>query len=163
MALVNAGLSVQVATLLVFIVLALDFATRTLRSTSKQGAQHSPDSRHAKLRESRMVKGFLVALSVSTLCIFTRCVFRVAELSQGWRGHLMQKENYFIGLEGAVVVVAVLLLNVFHPAFCFRGALDARGSTATTKSGNKWWNGRNKGMAEEPIVEQVDHARSDKA
>ncbi|KAH7081363.1 sphingoid long-chain base transporter RSB1 [Paraphoma chrysanthemicola] len=137
-----AGLSVQVATLLIFILLAVDFAIRTARRTSRLGAQNALDPRHAKLRKSAMFKGFLVALSLSTLCIFTRCVYRVAELSEGWTGHLMSKENYFIGLEGAVIVVAVFLLNFFHPGFCFREALDMK--TSKTETGGRTWYGGKK-------------------
>jgi hypothetical protein len=138
-----AGLSVQVATLLIFILLALDFAFRTMRRTSRLGAQNALDPRHAKLRKSWMFKGFLVALSLSTLCIFTRCVYRVAELSEGWTGHLMSKQNYFIGLEGAVIVVAVFLLNMFHPGFCFREALDMKANTAEA-GGRTWYGGKKK-------------------
>jgi hypothetical protein len=114
-----AGLSVQVFTLLVFMLLALDFANCTIRRIRKMGAHDALDRQHANLRKSWQFKGFLVALSLSTLCIFTRCVFRVAELSNGWEGHLMKKQNYFLGLEGAVILVAVFSLNLFHPGFCF--------------------------------------------
>jgi hypothetical protein len=86
-----AGLSVQVFTLLIFILLALDFAVRTIRRSRRMGTHHALDQQHAQLRKSWMFKGFLIALSVSTLCIFTRCVYRVAELSDGWEGHLMKK------------------------------------------------------------------------
>jgi hypothetical protein len=118
------GLSVQVFTLLVFILLTLDFAVRTIRRISRMGARHALDQQHAELRKSWSFKCFLVALSVSTLCIFTRCVYRVAELSDGWEGHLMKKQNLFLGLEGAVILVAVYLLNSFHPGFCFKESLS---------------------------------------
>ena len=84
------------------------------------GKDGALDPTHAKLRESRAFKGFLVALAFCTLCIFTRSVYRVAELSEGWKGHLIQTQKYFIGLEGAIVGVGVLALNVFHPGLCFR-------------------------------------------
>lgn len=61
--------------------------------------------------------GFLAALSVSTICIFWRCCFRVAELSDGWTGSLMKRQDLFIGMEGAMIVISVLVLNVWHPAF----------------------------------------------
>ncbi|KAH8696963.1 parasitic phase-specific protein PSP-1 [Phaeosphaeriaceae sp. PMI808] len=115
-----AGLAIQVFTLLIFIFLALDFAIRTmLRTRQLDGAENALDYYHVKLRKSWPFRGFLIALSLSTLCIFTRCVFRVAELSDGWSGHLMKKEHYFIGLENTIIIVAVIVLNVFHPAFCF--------------------------------------------
>lgn len=115
-----AGLAFQVFTLLLFILLALDFALRTYKRIKNLGSQYALDQRHAKLRRSWTFRGFLVALTLSTLCIFTRCVYRVAELSEGWEGHLMLTQKYFIGLEGAVIVAAVLLLNLFHPGLCFK-------------------------------------------
>lgn len=120
-----AGLAFQVFTLLVFILLAADFAWRTYRGRTSRG-QISPDQQPAILRRSWPFKAFLVALSLSTLCIFTRCVFRVAELSEGWDGRLANTQKYFIGLEGAVIIAAVLLLNLCHPAYCFKDAADVQ-------------------------------------
>lgn len=71
------------------------------------------------LRGSTAFKGFLAALALATICIFWRSVYRVAELAQGWDGALIKKQNLFIAFEGVMVIVAVLALNVFHPAICF--------------------------------------------
>lgn len=120
-----AGLAFQVLTLLIFIVLALDFAIRTIGRIRELG-QAALDPRHAKLRNAWHFKGFLIALSFATLCIFARCVYRVAEMSEGWNGYLINTQRYFIGLEGAVIIAGVLVLNLFHPGLCFREALDAR-------------------------------------
>jgi hypothetical protein len=115
-----AGLTVQVITLFIFITLATDFAVRTVRRTKQLGSQDALDQTHARLRASWAFKGFIIALSFATLCIFTRSVYRVAELSEGWNGHLIKTQKYFIGLEGAIVGTAVLALNAFHPGLCFR-------------------------------------------
>jgi len=123
-----AGLSFQVATLAVFIALCTDFALRTLRRMKSMGVE-AFDPRHAKLRSSFKFKGFLWALAFATLCIFTRSIYRVAELSEGWEGHLIKTQKYFIGLEGAIVGAAVLALNAFHPGLCFgEGYTEERGA-----------------------------------
>ena len=122
-----AGLAFQVFTLAVFIALALDFAFHTWSRMRALGATDALDPAHAKLRQSFKFKGFLVALAFATLCIFTRCVYRVAELSEGWNGHLIETQKYFIGLEGAIVGAAVLALNAFHPGLCFREGYEERG------------------------------------
>ncbi|KAJ4290547.1 hypothetical protein N0V90_010764 [Kalmusia sp. IMI 367209] len=119
-----AGLTVQVFTLLIFIILATDFSIRTYRRTRELGSQNALDPTHAKLRSSHAFKSFLFALSLATLCIFTRSVYRVVELSEGWNGHLIKTQKYFIGLEGAIIGVAVLVLNAFHPRLCFREGYD---------------------------------------
>ena len=64
-------------------------------------------------------KGFLGALALATIGIFWRSVYRVAELAQGWDGALIRRQDLFIAFEGVMVIIAVLALNVFHPAVCF--------------------------------------------
>jgi hypothetical protein len=137
-----AGLTVQVVTLLIFILLALDFALRTIIRIRQLGSRNALDPRHDNLRKSWVFKAFLIALTLSTLCIFTRCVYRVAELSQGWEGHLMKVERYFIGLEGAIIVVAVYLLNLFHPRLCLKETLQL--PLSDQGAARKTWFGRKK-------------------
>jgi hypothetical protein len=93
---------------------------------------------------------------LSTLCIVTRCVFRVAELSHGWSGHLMKVQRYFIGLEGAIIVAAVFFLNVFHPGLCFRE------TPGTERTGERMWVGRRKMQTEARGVVELT-VREDKA
>lgn len=123
-----AGLAFQVLTLLVFMMLSADFALRTVRRRRQMGSVDAFDQSHEALRRSKRFRGFLLALAFSTLCIFTRSVYRVAELSEGWTGHLIETQRYFIGLEGAIVSAAVLALNLFHPGFCFREGDQVRGA-----------------------------------
>ena len=118
-----AGLAFQVFTLLIFMILCADFAIKTLRRMRTMGEQ-ALDPTHAKLRQSWSFKTFLAALALATVCIFIRSVYRVAELSEGWEGALIKNQNLFIGLEGVMVVIAVLALNAFHPGLCFREGYD---------------------------------------
>ena len=96
------------------------------------------DPSHARLRGSTMFRCFVLALAFATLCIFIRSVYRVAELSEGWEGALIKNQNMFIGLEGAMVIVAVLALNAFHPGFCFREGYIKKQKTKSSslKSGD---------------------------
>ena len=80
-----AGLAFQVATMFAFILISADFAWRTFRGR-KALSLPVPNQSQQAIRQSRSFKAFIIALTLSTLCIFTRCVFRVAELSEGWRG-----------------------------------------------------------------------------
>ena len=95
------------------------------------------DPAHAKLRASWTFRAFLGALALATLCIFIRSIYRVAELSEGWEGALIKNQKLFIGLEGAMVIVAVLSLNAFHPGLCFREGYEPK--TKGSKSGRKTW------------------------
>lgn len=118
-----AGLAFQVATLFIFMLLCADFGLRTRRRLRELG-EAALDPTHAKLRSSWAFKGFLGALALATLCIFIRSVYRVAELSEGWEGALIKNQGLFIGLEGVMVLVAMLALNAFHPGLCFREGYD---------------------------------------
>jgi hypothetical protein len=119
-----AGLAFQVFTLLIFIILSTDFAIKTWTRVNRMGKEEALDPKHHALRNSMKFRGFIIALAFTTLCIFTRSVYRVAELSEGWQGHLIKTQKYFIGLEGAIVIAGIMALNVFHPGFCFREAFD---------------------------------------
>ncbi|TPX23572.1 hypothetical protein DIZ76_012906 [Coccidioides immitis] len=119
-----AGLVAQVVTLSAFILLAVDFSIGAYRRMRSMGGDAALDPRHARLRASFGFRAFLVALAVSTLTIFTRCVYRVAELSEGWDGPLMRDEPLFIVLEGVMIVIAVVVLNAFNPAICFKDGYD---------------------------------------
>ena len=114
-----AGLAFQVLTLLMFQLLCVDFLIKTLRRMKSMG-DAALDPEHAALRRSAKFRVFLVALGLATVCIFIRSVYRVAELSEGWTGALIQNQSLFIGFEGAMVIAAVSVLNAFHPGYCFR-------------------------------------------
>jgi len=64
---------------------------------------------------------------LATICIFIRSVYRVVELSEGWRGYLIRQQWLFVGLEGVMVAVGVLSLVFFNPAFCFPEGMTGEG------------------------------------
>ncbi|CAG8948764.1 hypothetical protein HYFRA_00001886 [Hymenoscyphus fraxineus] len=115
-----AGLAFQVFTLFIFILLCLDFTLRTYRRYASLGVSAFEQS---PVRQSKRFKGFIAALVVATICIFWRSVYRVAELADGWEGSLIKRQWLFVGFEGVMVVVAVGVLNVFHPAWAFEGGV----------------------------------------
>ncbi|RGP67201.1 hypothetical protein FLONG3_8596 [Fusarium longipes] len=120
-----AGLAFQVVTILSFIACSADFALRTIRRRRALGdtaLDQCPEI--VKVRSSPWFKAFLGALSLATFCILWRSAFRVAELSKGWEGPIMGDQYMFVGFEGILIVVAVVALNVFHPAICMRELLD---------------------------------------
>lgn len=123
-----AGLAFQVLTLLIFMILCLDFGLRTRRRFLTMGeAAFDQNPIYVSLRGSWKFKGFLAALTLATVCIFWRSVYRVVELGEGWTGHLIQQQNLFIAFEGVMVIVACLALNAFHPAICFKEGVTGLG------------------------------------
>jgi hypothetical protein len=110
-----AGLSFQVFTLLIFIGLAAHFLFRVYSANGNLRPKNST----AYSIDLWGFTGFystLLSLSLSTICIFWRSAFRVAELSDGWTGTLMGRQDLFIGFEGVMISVACLVLNFWHPA-----------------------------------------------
>jgi len=119
------GLAFQVLTLAVFICLCIDFTIRTLRRTRDMG-NAALDPSHATLRASTVFRSFVAALAFATLCIFIRSVYRVAELSEGWQGALIKNQYTFIGLEGPLVLVAVLALHSIPVSVSEKSILESR-------------------------------------
>ncbi|KAK7728255.1 Envelope glycoprotein gp160 [Diaporthe eres] len=101
----EAGIGFQLATMTLFGVLLGDFAWRIL-------------SRRFGLRNAvtRGLKLVLIAIFISFVMIYIRSIYRTIELAQGWRGHLITHEAYFIGLDAAIMVVAVAVFVPVDPA-----------------------------------------------
>jgi hypothetical protein len=72
-------------------------------------------------------------LPIATTTIFVRSVFRVAELSGGFHGKLANQEITFMVLEGAMIIVAVVILTVLHPLFAFGSAWTDAGWSFRSK------------------------------
>ncbi|KAK8912577.1 Sphingoid long-chain base transporter RSB1 [Metarhizium anisopliae] len=111
-----AGLSFQVASLLTFIILSGDFWWRLRGSNGVQ------EQKASKLRMSTMVKAFPWATGIATIAIFIRCVYRLAELQEGFAGKLANDEVLFMIFEGPMITLAAIAITILHPGFCFKGA-----------------------------------------
>lgn len=61
------------------------------------------------------------AIAIATITIFIRCVYRVAELNEGFNGHLANDEVLFMILEGPMIIIACIVLTVCHPGIAFAG------------------------------------------
>ncbi|KAL9080227.1 MAG: hypothetical protein Q9157_000949 [Trypethelium eluteriae] len=48
-------------------------------------------------------------------CMITRGVYRSIELIQGWEGYLISTERFFIALDGAMMIIALLAFNICNP------------------------------------------------
>ncbi|KAF2098889.1 sphingoid long-chain base transporter RSB1 [Rhizodiscina lignyota] len=107
------GLAFQVFTLLIFGVLATEYALR-VRTHKNELNPMTFD-----LRRSRKFRFFLVALCIAYSAILIRCIYRVAEMAGGWGNSIMQNEAGFIALDSVMCVVATVALNAFHPGWCF--------------------------------------------
>lgn len=88
-----AGLALQVATLLIFSAIYIEYIVRYYRSGLAQ--QHTgPD----RLRTRLML--FYASEALAIVMILVRCAFRLYELREGYSGELVRRQDLFIGLEG---------------------------------------------------------------
>ncbi|KAJ5174544.1 uncharacterized protein N7482_000421 [Penicillium canariense] len=99
-----AGIIFQLVSITIFVFCAADFVRRTMRHQLLQSLTGS-------------VVPLLGAMIFSVLCIYVRSIYRTIELLQGWSGFLITHENYFIALDGAMMVAAVVVFNVIHPGW----------------------------------------------
>jgi hypothetical protein len=89
-----AGVIFQVITLIAFAGLVLNYFFRT-RSKWNSVAQEAKT-----LISQTKFRLFLAALATAFLAIFTRCIYRIAEMVGGWANPIMRDEAGFIALEG---------------------------------------------------------------
>ena len=108
-----AGVIFQVVILAFFGYFLVEYAIRTRRRRDQLSAESM------RLFNSKPFRCFIFAVATAYLGIFIRCVYRIPELTGGWRSELMRNEVEFIVLEGVMIVISVGVLTVFHPGYCF--------------------------------------------
>ncbi|OBT78141.1 hypothetical protein VF21_02698 [Pseudogymnoascus sp. 05NY08] len=111
-----AGLAIQVASLTAFTIIGVEFALRVHKN------RNHLNPTHADVYTSQRFKFFLGGLALATVCVFTRSVFRAAELSGGFTGHLANNEVSFMILDGTLIMIACSAFTLLHPGYCFTKA-----------------------------------------
>ncbi|KAJ0416693.1 RTA1 like protein-domain-containing protein [Aspergillus carlsbadensis] len=119
-----AGLILQVVMLSGFLVLFGDWVIRYLLANRGEGGGNGSSNANGSKASMRKridarQKLFFAFLFVAVVSTLVRCVFRADELKEGYSGALISNEALFIGLEGVLIVIAVLALCVGHPGFVF--------------------------------------------
>ncbi|KIW68333.1 hypothetical protein PV04_04286 [Phialophora macrospora] len=122
------GISWQVLTLLVFAAATADYTIRRFRASQPW----SPSAQ--LLLHDRKFQMFVLAQVITYICIFIRCVYRIAEMAEGWRNPIMQNQGLFIGLDGVMVGVATLLQTAVHPGHFFPALATYRETKKTNRA-----------------------------
>ena len=112
-----AGIAFQVVSLAFFMAAGIEFCIRIKRAST---AELNP--KFESIRDTKRFKVFPWVLTIATIAIFIRSVFRCAELKNGFQGPLANNQVTFMVLEGAMVVTASLCLTVWHPGTVFGAA-----------------------------------------
>lgn len=139
-----AGLAIQVASMLIFLILWFYFLhsvfigtrlsflgqsprklySRKIWSVSNKDIDHMFTPKYHKLRlqpERWEFRYFTLGMTIAVLTIFTRCCYRLAELAEGWSGYLITHEWYFIILDALMMTLATIAMTTFHPGYAFLG------------------------------------------
>jgi len=152
----QAGLCFQVLSLVVFVALCGAFG---LRCRKRDERNVTFEELHASKRFRFFLCGELVAslfrsietkgranwearknqgLSLATIAMLIRCAFRIAELSQGFKGSIWFDEVLYMVFEGAMVSSCVMIMTVCHPGVGFCGRYrEADFSLRSPKSGKE--------------------------
>ncbi|GAM88480.1 hypothetical protein ANO11243_065130 [Dothideomycetidae sp. 11243] len=117
-----AGIAVQVVTMGICGLMALDFFIRYKRrgvSGSTSPYQTAKLNGLAPPINHTRFKVFVVVEVIAYVCVLIRCIYRLPEMAGGWGNPLMQDQAEFLVLDGLMVVSAVVLFTVFHPGWWF--------------------------------------------
>ncbi|KAJ7871061.1 RTA1 like protein-domain-containing protein [Mycena leptocephala] len=107
------GIVFQMVTIAVYVLCATEFLLRYLRNRPiGHGSEQAPST---TVPLGRKMKLLVYALVFNTTCLFIRAVYRVIELSDSWSGRIITTQAYFNVLDGAMITLAILTLNVAHP------------------------------------------------
>lgn len=114
-----AGMAFQVFTMSCFFIMTTDFLWRVHKGVRNPNVVDSRanDPEIIAIRESPKMKYFVIATYVAFGFVFTRSVYRVVELAEGWYGNLLQHEAYLLVLDGLMMLIAITILTVFYPGF----------------------------------------------
>ncbi|KAJ5166661.1 uncharacterized protein N7482_005442 [Penicillium canariense] len=140
-----AGIVRQVVTLSVFGTLSVQFFVR-IRNTP----MHALSVEAQKVWESRKFRWFCWGIVIAFVTTYARCVYRIAEMSGGWKNKIMQDEVSFIIFESGICAVALMALCVAHPGYCFeqkRGNYTRAFAEDSVLPGQKAENHSNSSMA----------------
>jgi hypothetical protein len=92
---------------------------RTRRAKISGSLSRTQSPLYDHLRSTKNFMYFQWALLAATVLIFVRCIYRVAELWDGFSGKLANEEPTFMIFEGPLIILAVAALTVFHPGRVF--------------------------------------------
>jgi len=99
-----AGIVFQLIIMLAFFTVYFLFLSKLRKGLSRAG-----------IKSDRKPMILLYGIFAVMFFIFIRSVYRVAELSHGWNSSIIHNQGLFNALDGAMMIVAVYLLNIFHP------------------------------------------------
>ncbi|KAI1822097.1 hypothetical protein F4861DRAFT_541267 [Xylaria intraflava] len=103
------GVAIQLIALIIFVLHATFFAV-ALRTR-----QHDVDTALTSLYNSRQFKAFLTVFTGATILVVLRTAYRIVLITEWLENFITQSETVFLILDGAVMLIATVLLLVCFP------------------------------------------------
>ncbi|KAK6464047.1 putative transporter or flippase transmembrane protein [Scheffersomyces coipomensis] len=73
------------------------------------------NKKFSAIRQRKLFYYAPLAITTSVVVIYIRCVYRVVELSEGWKGYLISHEVYLMVLDALMIAITGLIFIPFHP------------------------------------------------
>ncbi|KAK7690655.1 hypothetical protein QCA50_005754 [Cerrena zonata] len=109
------GIIVQLVFFTIFLVLATEYLLRYVKDRPFQRRKYAGIPDEERTEWNLKLKRLWVAMAIIAGCLIIRGIYRIIELADGFDGRVIKTQIYFIIFDGAMVLVAMLTLNVFHP------------------------------------------------
>ena len=77
----------------------------------------SYNPKYKSIREKQFFQFFPLAMTLAVVAIYIRCVYRVVELAQGFRGYLILHEVYLMVLDALMIAITGIIFIPFHPVW----------------------------------------------
>ncbi|KAJ6556273.1 RTA1 like protein-domain-containing protein [Mycena capillaripes] len=107
------GIIFQLTAIIVYVCLAAEFILRYTQDKPINRVAAAASAHHGA-RTPRLTL-LISALAANTACLVVRAVYRTVELIDGFSGPIISTQWYFNVFDGAMIVVALVLINVAHP------------------------------------------------
>lgn len=130
-----AGIVLQLIALLFYMALGVEFIVRVYRNKPLVKKSHIPPSQTMDIEQTwksnnvnrvpRNVHLMVIGLSISTILVLIRSIYRTAELSDGFKGPIIKTQVYFNTLDATPIVLALFTLNFFAPTILLRPIDDS--------------------------------------
>ncbi|PPQ82458.1 hypothetical protein CVT25_007255 [Psilocybe cyanescens] len=113
------GIILQLLIIIVYSICGAEFYYRYIKRRPFEGRTQTygnlPVGGTHDGRLTPNIKLMSYTLFFSAIFFFIRSIYRVAELADGWNGRIIQTQVYFNVLDGAMIILAIYSLNIFHP------------------------------------------------
>ena len=95
------------------------FNTKSVRQYRHEHLEQFYNKKFASIRQRKLFDWMPLAMTISVVAIYIRCIYRVVELAMGLDGYLNTHEPYILVLDATMVTICGIIFVPFHPVWVF--------------------------------------------